>query len=472
MTLGALASLVNVAASIARNKALALTVGPEGIGILGEASQVASFAVALAALATGPVLGGAVAGASRDNVPERARAAIATSLVLGCGLGITGAALAIVAAPAVVGSSWPVSTRTAIALAVAASIVGQVAATLSTGMAALEDTYGTTVAALLSSFIGSAITVWMSVAFGLPGALWSLPASAAVTLAATAAFAWRARRWRALLLPDGGLSGPYAWLSISIGAAGLLGSIAQQTSLVGIRATLEHVGGSQGGALLNGQFQAAFGLEAQFFAFTMTGLFTYYWPQFGIARSAEETSVLLDRVTSFILKTFPPVALAGVLARRELIALLFSDRFRVATDLLAWYLAASTPKALLYAYGAPLYFAGKPVRFAAMGALGFGFLGLLSIGLALRFGIIGVAVGQFVGVIVHLAMAMALTRFTIGARLRAHRALVALALAAGLLAIDAIAAERRIVRWTLLALTLAWIGVNALKRIRRRSPAS
>ena len=466
VTFGAVASLVNFAASIARNKALALTVGPDGIGVIGEAMQISSLAMTLAALAGGPVLGGAVASAMRDASAERSRTVLTTSLALGLGLGLVGAVAGVAFSPLVVGASWHLSTRFAVGIAVGASLVSVVPTTLATGMAARKDTFGATVAALVSSFFGAAVTVWLALTFGLVGALWSLVVTAVVTLVATTAFAWRSARGRESLEPILRWDSTHAKTCVTLGVAGLLGSLAQQGSLVAIRSTLEKVGGAAEGAVLNGQFQAAFGLEAQLFALGMTGLFAYYWPQFGTARNADETSAHLARITTFILKTFPPLVLAAVFARREIITILFSDRFHVATDVLVWYLAAATPKALLYTYGAPLYFTGKPLRFAALGVLGFGILGAVSVAATLRLGIVGVGVGQLAGVIIHLVLAMAFTRATIRVRLRVPRALVAVAFAGVVLALDWATRDAPVLRWSLFGVTLVWIGFNLLQWLR------
>lgn len=468
MTLGAVATLGNVVASIVRNKALALTVGPEGVGIIGEATQLASSAVILGALAGGPALGGAVAKAAKSGSPLSVRTAISTSLALGTVLELAGAVLAVAFAPIVFGGGWSVSTRGTVAIAAASALVGFLATTLSTAMASLEDTFGTVFAALASSALGAIVSVWLSVTFRLEGAIWSLLLSAIVTLAATSAFAWRRAEGRTLLFPILRYDAAFARACASIGAAGLVGSIALGAASVAIRAALERVGGPGEGSVLNGQLQVAIGLEAQFYTFAMAGLLTYYWPQFGAARSAADTAALLDRATAFILKTFPPMILAGVLVRRELISLLFSDRFRVASDVAVWYFAAAIPRAMLTAYQMPLYFIAKPARYAALGVVGYGTLGVVSVGLTLVFGIRGVGMGQLIGITLHLLMAVALMKRSVEANLRAYRAGIGFAFGLFVLLADALTAGHDMVRWSLAAASVGWAAINVARRVRHK----
>src|SRR6266436_860322 len=79
---GAATAMVTVVLSIVRNKTVALTVGPLGVGIVAEVSQLLTLAAAVVSVASGPALLKWVSQAHASADRHRIEVGLGTAVVL------------------------------------------------------------------------------------------------------------------------------------------------------------------------------------------------------------------------------------------------------------------------------------------------------------------------------------------------------------------------------------------------------
>jgi O-antigen/teichoic acid export membrane protein len=142
--------------------------------------------------------------------------------------------------------------------------------------------------------------------------------------------------------------------ALVLGATALISGYYGQLVFTVIRLTLARVGGEALGASYNGNFQAASTIGTTYFTLVLGSLGNFFLPRFAAAADAEELTSHVRRAEAFVLRVAPSVLLVAVLFRRDVIGLLYSDRFEIATSILGFTLAGDLLRAMSWTSAAPL----------------------------------------------------------------------------------------------------------------------
>ena len=114
--MGFITSGVGVVLGIVRSKLVAVKVGPLGVGIVAEVTQLLTLVAVIATVANSPALLKWISEAARDKDHAKLERGLGTSVVLALGLGLLATLGCVVAGPWLLPNDWPVDLRVALAL--------------------------------------------------------------------------------------------------------------------------------------------------------------------------------------------------------------------------------------------------------------------------------------------------------------------------------------------------------------------
>ena len=387
--LGLVSAGLSALLSAVRAKVNAVVLGPAGIGLAAEINQLVALAFVPVNILNGPALVATTADAAGRN-DEAALIAARRSALLCIGISsIVAIALSTLAGHWIIASHgqniWQLVLLSGLGLALTA--LGSVATGLLTGAGQLSKL---TLLALVNLCIVTVLMVGGTVLFGLTGQFVAIVIGGVVTLPISLGMARRALnlpRFRLELRID------VAFLrrALGLGTTALIGGLAMQSTLSLIRVALDR----HGGAVENGQFQAAYMLGMLYFSVIAASLGNYAFPRFAAARSDEELGREISETARFIGRLAPPLLIAGIALRDVLIRTFYSNAFSPAIDALGYMTAADITKAISWTFAGPLLYRGRVRGYLVtelLAALGFGAGALLLIP---HFGLMGVAYAYF-----------------------------------------------------------------------------
>lgn len=360
--LGAISSATAILTAIVRSKVIATQVGPLGVGISAEASQLVALTMTLATIAAGPALIAWLSEAYRDQDWQRFERGIGTALTLALALGGLGAAASIALSFFVLPTSWEISAPLAVALCAASGAAGAICAVVTAVFVALKDASFLSISSVATSVVSIAISVWLTLAYGLLGSLVSLAIGGGVSLLFCLVLLRRRyhdARFRLRLAFDR----DFLTRALAIGTTSLVAAVTTQLVYSAIRTILQRNGGPGLGEIYNGNYQAASTIGTQYYAIVISGLANFFWPRYAAAKDSAELEREVHDAAKFILRIAPPIIVSAVAFRDLIIHALFSKRFEYAVSILGFQFAGDVAKAVAWAYAGPLLYRGKTRAF-------------------------------------------------------------------------------------------------------------
>lgn len=325
-------SVVNIGFAIVRNKAMALLLGPSGVGLMGLYGSILDLAQTLAGL--GIPASGVRQIAEANATQDEARIA-RTALMLrrvSIGLGIAGAALlALLALPVARFTFGDAGHGAAVALlgvAVCLQLIsaGQVA--LVQGMRRISHLAQIT---MLGALFSTAIAVPMVYLFGEAGIV---PAFIAMATASLATSWWYARRVRlkpVALSARGTAEEATALLQLGVvfmASAFLTTGAAYAIRLIVMR---------QAGFEAAGLYQAAWALGGLYAGFILQAMGTDFFPRLtAVAGDDKECNRLVNEQAQVSMLLAGPGLLATLTVAPLVMAIFYSREFLPAVELLRW----------------------------------------------------------------------------------------------------------------------------------------
>ncbi|KQV70301.1 O-antigen translocase [Rhizobium sp. Root1220] len=325
-------SIVNVGFSIVRNKAMAVLLGPEGVGLMGLYSATADIGHTLAGLglnASGVRQIAEAAGTSdADRIARTATALRRISMVLG----LVGALLMACLAAPIARLTFGDDRHAAAVLLLSVVIFFQV---MSGGQAALlqgmRDIASLARINVLGAFFSTVISIPIIYFFGERGIAASLVCVAATTLATSWWFS-RKIRINSCRLSLQELRNEAAGL-LRLGFIFMISGFLTFGSAYAIRIiVLNHEGIAAAGL-----YQAAWALGGLYAGFILQAMGTDFYPRLtAVATDNPECNRLVNEQTQVSLLLAGPGLLATLTLAPLVMRLFYSPEFSAAVDLLRW----------------------------------------------------------------------------------------------------------------------------------------
>ncbi|WEX91225.1 O-antigen translocase [Sinorhizobium garamanticum] len=325
-------SVVTVLFSIIRNKAMALLLGPAGIGLIGLYSSIADIASALAGLgiqASGVrQIAEAVGSGDTDRIARTATVLKRTSLVLGLLGALLLAALAYPVADFTFGGPGYAGGVALLSAAILFRLLADGQTALIQGM---RDIASLARINVLAAFFSTAISIPLIYLFGTSGIVPSLVAAAAATLATCW---WYRRQMR--IAPQ-----PVSTRRISEETAALLklGVVFMASGFLTLGAAyaIRLIVLRAEGIAAAGLYQAAWTLGGFYASFVLQAMGTDFYPRLtAVAEDDAECNRLVNEQAQISMLLAGPGLIATLTAAPLVIWLLYSPEFYAAVDLLRW----------------------------------------------------------------------------------------------------------------------------------------
>jgi PST family polysaccharide transporter len=470
--MGLLTSGATVALGIVRSKLVAVKLGPLGVGIVAEVTQLLMLAGVVATVASSPALLTWIAESFRDNDGKRLERGLGTSLVLAALLGGTATLVCVVVAPWLLPSDWPINRELAVGLSGVSIVLYAMAACVLTVHIGASDLKAISLSSLVGGLLGTVALVALVWFGGLEGQFFAIAVGGAFALAVPAALLKR-RKPPVVLRPA--WDAAFARQTFTIGATTLVSGYVAQGLLSAIRFILEHEGGRTEGAVFNGNFQAAYAIGTTYFQAVLQGVGQFYFPRYAAARTSDELTTEVHAAAKFVLRYTPMLVFLAISYRDIIVHMLYSDKFRLASAMLGFMFAADILKGASWSYAGPLPMRGR-VRAFLVTELSAFVLGVPLYWLAIHFiGPQAVGVGMLVNTGIYLVIAMAVTRRSCGVRVDPKHLVAALGLALLAAGYTLMLARYQWLRWPMTAAivgmaaaTGAFSGIIAWLRVRLR----
>jgi enterobacterial common antigen flippase len=353
--LGVFSSAASLVFSVLRSKITALVLGPDGIGKAAEVLQIVTMANLPATMMTGPALVSSVAEAARRDDRVEVERIARTAMTMALAASIVGGIIAVIAGywllPAPWGrSAWPFTILAA--LAAVFTVVFAISQQVLTAHARLVRL---TVLRFLVMGSGSVLLIAGTFFFGLSGQFVAMAVAAAVSVP-IAAFALRGELgFFALPSRSRFLDLAFVKRALAVGATAFIAGCAGQGVLFTVRWTLE----AHGGPHANGQFQAAYAIGTTYFGIVLDGIGTYVLPRYAAARTPAELAREMDAAASFVFRMAPPAIFAAIAMRGLLVRALYSHRFDEANELVGLQMVADMSRTIAWVQASPLLYRNR-----------------------------------------------------------------------------------------------------------------
>ncbi|MCO5062873.1 MAG: O-antigen translocase [Rhizobiaceae bacterium] len=324
-------SLINIAFGIIRSKAMALLIGPAGIGYLGVYTLIVDLSVCLAGLGVNNsgVRQIAEANSTHDET-QVARTAIAlkwTTFALGC---LGGLALALLALPL----SHLTFSDGAFALGIAClglavffrlTAAGQTALIL--GLRRISDV---AMLGILGTAIGTPLTIAIIYFWREDGIVASIVVGTASMLLMSW---WYVRKVKIQNVPFGrGELVAEARPLLALGVAFMVGELLTMATAFVVRLLLIQHEGIVGAGL----YQAAWTLGGIYIGFILQAMGADFYPRLTEARDDERSNQLINEQTEIGLLIGGPGLIATLVLAPTILTLLYSSEFSPAASALRW----------------------------------------------------------------------------------------------------------------------------------------
>ena len=325
-------SLVNVALSIIRNKALAVLLGPEGVGLLGLYGAILDIAQAIAGLgvsSSGVRRVAEAAGAGDDEKIARSATALRRiSLVLGLLGGLLLAALAFPVSKFTFGDYQHVSGIVLLSLAVFFRLMSAGQAALIQGLRGIANLARINV---LSGLFGTLVSIPLIYLFGERAIAPSLVAIAAVSVLPTWWYSKRISTHPSTM--SARQFGQEATALFRLGVAFMASGLLTFGAAYAIRLIVL----KEGGVMAAGLYQAAWGLGGLYAGFILQAMGTDFYPRLtAAADNNAECNRLVNEQAEISMLLAGPGLLATLTLAPLMMSLFYSAEFQGAVDLLRW----------------------------------------------------------------------------------------------------------------------------------------
>ncbi|MDP9811460.1 PST family polysaccharide transporter [Rhizobium tibeticum] len=325
------ASVVNVMFSILRNKAMALLLGPEGIGVMALYNSIVDISQTVAGLginASGVRQIAAVNGEDTTRVSEVVTVLRGVSLLLGA----AGAVLLLLFSGRVAQFTFGDSRHTLGVMVLSLGIFFQVAAggraALIQGMRDISSlAWMSVVAGLFSLVVGVPIIYLL----GEPGIAISLAAAAFASFVASWWFSRRIKLPRVRLSPRRALqeTSTLFKLGVVFMASGFL--------TMGSAYAIRLIVSSESGLHAAGLYQAAWSLGGLYAGFILQAMGTDFYPRLtAVCEDHAECNRLVNEQTEVSILLAGPGLIATLTLAPAVMALFYSSEFQGAVDILRW----------------------------------------------------------------------------------------------------------------------------------------
>jgi antigen flippase len=326
------ASVVNVGFAIVRNKAIAVLLGPQGVGLMGLYSSIADLAQTLAALGMQEAgvrqIAEAVGTGDTDRIGRTASVLRWASIVLGLAGAVLLVAWSSSVAVVTFGDDQHVLGVALLSAAVFFRVLagGQVA--LLQGMRRIADLAHIN---MLGALFSTLISIPMIYALGVDGIVPSLVAMAVLTFVITW---WFGHKVDARARPSAAnvLSGETAAL-LKLGLAFMASTLLSAVAAYAIRIIVQGVDGIVGA----GFYQAAWALGSLYAGFILQAMGADFYPRLtGIASDNAECNRLVNEQVQVSLLLAGPGVITTLVIAPLVIRIFYTPEFYPAADLLRW----------------------------------------------------------------------------------------------------------------------------------------
>lgn len=346
------ASVVQLAASIVRNKVLALTVGPQGVGLFAQLSSFLSITslAGQAGLPTGAVR--LVAEACSSGLGERLATIIKTAY------GVT-AVISMVVLLLIISLSGPIAASVLSNNQFANFIILIAFSGLFTSLSSIGEAVlrgfkavaALSIARIVIAVIGILLLIPFVILYKVDGAVWSILLQAIIgAFFVNLIVALRIRKQKIALLKAGSYNITVQNDLLKMGFVVAITLVISTGTLFAIRAIIiQHLGLEQ-----HGIFQAAWGLTQLYLQTVVGVLGSYTFPLVSQFQNGKDRIRVINESITFCLLIMAPVALIIMAFRNQLIQVFYSIAFLNATGLFPAKLAADAIYLMLWIIGTPL----------------------------------------------------------------------------------------------------------------------
>lgn len=384
-------SAINIVFSIIRNKAVAVMLGPEGVGLLGVYSSISDIAQTVASLGV-PSSGvrqiAEAAGSGDDRSIARTAEVLSRVSILLAAIGAIGlAALALPIADLTFGHSQHALGIALLSLALFLRVVsgGQMAL-----IQGLRDISSLALVNVVAAFASTVLTIPLIYFFGVEGIVPSLIGVAGATLLASW---WYSRKIRPL-------AHPLAFRAFRQEAQALLklGFVFMASGFLtfGSAYVIRVIVVNANGMAAAGLYQAAWALGGLYAGFILQAMGTDFYPRLtAVAHDHATCNRLVNEQTQISLLLAGPGVIATLTFAPIALQLFYAPAFYAAADLLRWICLGMMLRIVAWPVGFVAVAKGRQAIFfwteAAATAVHLG----LAWALAARFGAVGVGAAFF-----------------------------------------------------------------------------
>ena len=401
------ASVINIVIGLVRMKAVAVLLGPAGVGLIGLLQSLMSAASAVSALGFGTVGTRQIAEAvGRDD--DAAIAAARRALFWGTlGLAVAGATvfwcLRDVLAVRVLGNAAHGPAVGWLAVGVALTVAAGSQGALLNGLRRIGDIARVSVwSALLSTVVGVA-ALWR---WGEGGVLVFVLAGPLASFVLGHWYVSRLPRIQGPRTPLPELAAQWKTLA-TLGAAFMVAGLAATVGQLLVRVLIQH----ELGTAALGQFQAAWAISMTYIGFVLGAMGTDYYPRLTAAmKDGAAVNRLVNEQTEVALLLAGPVFIAMLGLAPWVIHLLYSREFAEAASVLRWQVLGDILKVASWPLGFVILAAGAGRTFMLTESLAIAVFVLLTwLGMPLL-GIEASGIAFVVMYLVHLPLVFVLAR--------------------------------------------------------------
>ncbi|MGK9204114.1 O-antigen translocase [Sinorhizobium meliloti] len=325
-------SVITVIFAIIRNKAMALLLGPAGVGLMGLYSSIADIACALAGLgiqASGVRQIAIAAGSGdADAIARTATALRRVSLLLGLAGALLLTALAVPIANFTFGGHDHAGGVVLLSAAIFLRLLADGQTALIQGV---RDIASLARINVFAAFFSTVVIIPLIYVFGASGIVPSLVVVAAASLATSW---WYGRQLRAAARPM-----PAAQLRQEAAALLKLGSVFMVSSFLTLGAvyTVRIIVLRAEGLTAAGLYQAAWALGGLYAGFILQAMGTDFYPRLtAVAKDNAECNRLVNEQAQVSMLLAGPGLIASLTAAPLVVTLLYSPEFDPAVELLRW----------------------------------------------------------------------------------------------------------------------------------------
>lgn len=363
------ASVINIVIGLLRMKAVAVLLGPAGVGLIGLFTNLVALASNVAGLGFGNVGTRQIAEAAGQDDPQRIAAARRAlfwgTLVLALGGALLLWLLRQVLAAYVLGDPSLAPHVGWLSLAVALTVAAASQNALLNGLRRIGDIARMQVgSAVVATAIGLAAIAWL----GMAGVVAFV---IAVPLATFVLGQWFVSRLPRVQAPASDLRALTAqWRTMAkLGAAFMVAGLAGVVGQLVVRALVQR----DLGADALGQFQAAWAISMTYIGFVLGAMGTDFYPRLtAIIHDREAVNRLVNEQTEVALLLATPVLLAMLSLAPWVIRILYTAEFAEAAVVLRWQVLGDFLKIASWPLGFILLAAGAGRAFMLTEWIGMG----------------------------------------------------------------------------------------------------